>query len=210
MRPARLVVVTGTGTEVGKTWFAAATLVALRDRGVAVAARKPVQSFAADAGPTDADVLAAATGEAPDAVCRPHRWLAAAVAPPMAAEILGVAPFTIADLVAELAWPGPVDVGLVEGVGGPSSPLAADGDTVDLVAALRPDVVVLVAEPGLGAINAVRLASAPFTGVAVVVALNRFDGGDDLHRRNRDWLVDRLGIDVVTSPGALADRIVSP
>jgi hypothetical protein len=28
--------------------------------------------------------------------------------------------------------------------------------------------------------------------------LNRFDESDDLHRRNADWLDDRLGYDVVT------------
>ncbi len=66
-RPAGLVVVTGTGTGVGKTWFAAVTLGLLRSRGTAVAARKPVQSFDPDERPRDADVLAAATGEDSDA-----------------------------------------------------------------------------------------------------------------------------------------------
>jgi dethiobiotin synthetase len=61
-RPRGLVVVTGTGTGVGKTWFSAVTLGLLRDRGVSVAARKPVQSFEPGDGPTDAEVLAAATG----------------------------------------------------------------------------------------------------------------------------------------------------
>lgn len=205
-RPARLVVITGTGTEVGKTWFGAATLAALREQGVAVAARKPVQSFEPGAGPTDADVLAAATGEAVADVCPDERSVAMPVAPPMAAELLGRDPFTIADLVAELSWPASLAVGLVEGVGGPRSPLASDGDTVDLVAALHPDLVVVVAEAGLGAINAVRLSIAPFDD-PVVVALNRFDAGDDLHRRNRMWLAERYGFDVATSPEELATRL---
>ncbi len=209
VRPARLVVVTGTGTEVGKTWFAAAPWTALREDGRTVAARKPVQSFEPGTGPTDADVLAHATGERPTDVCPAHRWLGAALAPPMAAEVVGAAPFTVAHLVDELAWPRAVDVGLVESVGGPRSPLAGDGDTVDLVAAVRPDLVVLVADAALGAINAVRLAAGAFPDDTVVVALNRFDLGDDLHQRNRDWLVDRSGLDIVTSAGDLATRIRS-
>jgi dethiobiotin synthetase len=207
-RPRRLVVVTGTGTEVGKTWFAAATLAALRARGVRVAARKPVQSFEpAAAGPTDAAVLADATGEGPDAVCPPHRSLGTPMAPPMACDALDLPPFTVAELAAEIVWPPGLDVGLVEGVGGPRSPLASDGDTVDLVEMVDPQTVVVVADAGLGAINAVLLSVAPFDGRAVVVALNRFDEGDDLHRRNRAWLTGPARLDVVADPEALAGRL---
>jgi dethiobiotin synthetase len=70
-----------------------------------------------------------------------------------------------------------------------------------------PQTVVVVADAGLGAINAVLLSVAPFDGRAVVVALNRFDEGDDLHRRNREWLAGKGGLDVVTDPEQLADRL---
>ena len=63
----------------------------------------------------------------------------------------------------------------------------------------------LVADAGLGTINLVRLcvdALAAHRGV--VVYLNRFDAADDLHRRNRDWLATREGLEVVTDPEALA------
>ncbi len=43
-RPAALVFVAGTATDVGKTWWTAAVARELRARGVQVAARKPVQS----------------------------------------------------------------------------------------------------------------------------------------------------------------------
>jgi len=209
-RPDRIVFVTGTGTEVGKTWWGAATLSHLRALGVRIAARKPTQS-GTDTGPTDADVLAAATGERPDEICPPHRSYPIAWAPPMAAEELGRPPFTVADLVAELEWPPGTEVGLVEGVGGPRSPIATDGDTVDLARLLEPDVVVIVADPGLGAINAVRLTAAafdgaPFVGRSVVVALNRF-GSSQLHARNLRFLVEHARLDVVTEPGRLADRL---
>ncbi len=207
-RPTRLVVVTGTGTEVGKTWVGAALLTELRARGRRVAARKPAQSFEPGTGPTDAEVLAAATGEDPRAVTPAHRWYATPLAPPMAAHRLGLPPLTIADLVAELAWPDATDVGLVEGVGGPYSPLADDGDTVVLTAALRPDLVVIVAGGELGAINAVRLSAAPFAGVApVAVTLNRYDASSALQRANREWLAERAGLDVDAGVEARADRL---
>lgn len=206
-RPGGLVLVTGTGTAVGKTWFSAVTLGLLRDREVNVAARKPVQSFAPGEHPTDAEVLAAATGVEPETVCAPHRGYERAMAPPMAAEALGRPAFTISDLVGELTWPDDTRVGLVEGAGGPRSPLAVDGDTVDLAAALRPDLVVVVAEPGLGVVNSVRLSVAPFEPRPVVVALNRYDEHDELHARNRAWLELRARLDVVTSPTALAAHL---
>ena len=208
-RPHRLVVVTGTGTEVGKTWIAAALARELRNRGLTVAARKPVQSFAPDDARTDADVLAAATGEEPHAVCPSDRRYEVAMAPPMAAEVLARSPFTIAQLAEEVTWPDGIDIGLVEGAGGPRSPLASDGDTVDLATALEPDAVVLVAEAGLGTIGSVRLAHAPLAEIApVVVVLNRYDGADDLHTRNREWLSARAGFDVVVSVDDLARRVL--
>ena len=198
-----LVVVTGTGTDIGKTWFTAATIRALAGRAHAVA-KKPAQSFEPGDDVTDADVLGAATGQRPFDVCPEHRWYEVAVAPPMAAEVLGRPQFTIADLAAELPPFADDTITFVEGAGGPRSPIAADGDNVDLARALAPDVVVLVADAGLGTINAVRLSVAALEGWPLVVALNRYDTDDDLHVRNAQWLRTREGLDVVTDPEALA------
>ncbi len=207
-RPRLLVFVSGTGTEVGKTWWGAAAARALRDAGRTVAARKPAQSFDPDDAETDAAVLGAATGEEASAVCLPHRWYEVPMAPPMAAAALGRPGFSTADLVAELAWPDRLDVGVVEGAGGPRSPLADDGDSVTLSTALRPDVVVLVADAGLGTINAVRLGRDAFAAVApVVVVLNRYDDSIALHRANRDWLTTVDTIEVVTTVPDLVDRL---
>ena len=207
-RPARLVFVAGTGTAVGKTWTAAAVLARLRSAGLRVGARKPAQSFDAGEGPTDAEVLAAATGETPHDVCPRHRWYARALAPPMAADALGAPPFTVGDLVGELYWPDGVDVGLIEGAGGPRSPMATDGDNVRLASAIAPDLVLLVADAGLGTINAVRMSVAALAEEQVVVVLNHFDEHDPLHRRNRDWLSCRDGFDVVAGIEAAGARIV--
>jgi dethiobiotin synthetase len=201
-----VVAVVGTGTDVGKTWVAARLLDDLRAAGRRVAARKPAQSFEPDDDPAtrDAAVLGAASGESAEDVCPPHRWFDVAMAPPMAAEWLGRPPFTIQDLTSELRWPAdPVDVGLVETAGGVRSPLAADGDCLALCTALDPDVVVLVADAGLGTINAVRLTVDALSALsfALVVVLNRFDAAVGLHTRNREWLQVRDALRVVAVPG---------
>jgi len=205
VRPERVVVVLGTGTGVGKTWAAASVLGGLKADGVTVAARKPVQSFAPCDMEIDADTLARATGEDPKQVCPRHRSYAVAMAPPMAAAFLGFPPPTLAELLAELDWPAlAVEVGLVETVGGPRSPVADDADSAALAAALGADLAVLVSPAGLGAINAVRLC-APACPTPLVVFLNRFDGGD-LHDRNRRWLQSE-GFDVVVDGAELARRV---
>ena len=205
MRPERLVAVLGTTTGVGKTWATANVLARLRAQGVTVAARKPVQSFASCDPETDADALAAATGERAEDVCPRHRWYAMAMAPPIAAAFLGTAPPTIEELSGELAWPGEqVAVGVVETVGGPRSPLASDADSATLAAALEPDLAVLVAPAGLGAINAVRLC-APVAPQPLVVFLNHFDRSD-VHDRNLRWLQSD-GLDVVVRVEDLAGRL---
>jgi len=205
-RPDRLVVVTGTGTEVGKTWWTAAVARALRARGAQVAARKPVQSYAPDDDTTDAGVLAAATGADAYTVCPPARWLPLAMAPPMAATALGRPEYTIADLIGAITWPDSCAVGFVEGAGGARSPLATDGDTVALARGLAPDVVLVVAHAGLGVIHGVRSTLDALTGTPTIVALNHYDHHDAVHRANHDWLVARDALDVVIAPGELADR----
>jgi dethiobiotin synthetase len=199
--------VVGTGTDIGKTWVSVRLLDRLRSDRFAVAARKPAQSFDASDDPAgyDASVLGAASGERPESVCPRHRWYEAALAPPMAADLLGRPAFNVADLIHELRWPaGPVDVGLVETAGGVRSPIADDGDCLALVEMLCPDVVVLVADAGLGTINAVRLAVEalePHVVASVAVVLNRFEETSDLHQRNLAWLKERDGLRVFSTPG---------
>jgi dethiobiotin synthetase len=208
-----VVLVCGTGTEVGKTWVGARLLEELRDCGTRVAARKVAQSHDVDAdgrplgGLTDAEVLGGASGEPAATVCPPSRTYQLAMAPPMAAEALGLASFTVAALVDDLRWPvDPVGVGLVETAGGVASPQAADGDAVALARVLRPDLTLLVADAGLGTINGVRLsAAALWGGTPVVVVLDRFDPHHDLHRRNLEWLSVRDGYRVVTAPDGIGE-----
>ena len=76
-----------------------------------------------------------------------------------------------------------------------------------------PDLVLLVADAGLGTINAVLLSIAPFSSAApstrIITVLNRFSADDDLHVRNLEWLRTREGLEVVTDPEALASLLSS-
>jgi dethiobiotin synthetase len=209
-RPGLLAVVVGTATEVGKTWVTAAVAVDLRNRGLSVAARKPAQSREAGDGPSDAEVLAAATGEAVARVCPARHTYLVPMAPPMAAEVLAAPPPTLDALLAFAPWPSPIDVGLVETAGSVRSPQAVDGDGVDLIERVAPDVVVLVADAGLGTIGAVRMALPGLAGTSerpVIVIANRFDASDDLHRRNVAWLRDRDDLVVTTDVRQLTDAL---
>jgi dethiobiotin synthetase len=208
-RPSRVVVITGTSTEVGKTFVAAGLLEELRRRGLDVSARKPAQSYSLGEL-TDAEILARATGEAADRVCAAHRCYALPLAPPMAADVLGRRPPWMSDLVDELngGWPDEaVDVGVVEGAGGVASPLAVDGDTADLARLIRADQAILVGEAQLGIINSARLTRLALRPISVAVHLNRFDASADLERRNLDWLIGHDRFKVTTTIEELADMV---
>jgi dethiobiotin synthetase len=173
-----------------------------------------VQSFDPADPTTDADLLADASGAAPDEVCRSHRWYEVAMAPPMAADVLGRPTVRLADLVDELSWPDGTDLVLLETAGGVRSPIAHDGDTCDLVRELArrgsgPDEIVLVAHAGLGTLNDVLLSVDALlpSGRPITVFLNRFDASLELQRRNREWLADRHELSVVTAVDELCRRL---
>ncbi len=202
-----IVLVAGTGTGVGKTWVAAELVRAFRARGSKVAVRKPSQSYQDGTGPTDAHVLGLASGEEPTTVCPGHRWYEVAMAPPMAAALLGREPFTVDDLLSELQWPPALDLGVVEAVGGPRSPLAEGGDTVDLAKGLKADHTVLVAGAGLGTINAVLLCAGVLPPPPPLVLLIRYDPSEVLHRMNAEWLREREGLEVFDDMAGLVTRL---
>jgi dethiobiotin synthetase len=199
-----LIGVIGTNTEVGKTWVAAQLLATLKLRGTRVAARKPVQSYGPDDINTDAALLAGASGEDVADICPAHRCYPLAMAPPMAAKILGRGPLRMREIVAEIHWPAGIDIGIVETVGGARSPLACDGDSMDLLRRLKVDELLLVANAELGTINSVRLTMAMVGTTPTLVYLNRFDSNNQLHELNRRWLIEQDGLAVITDVRSLA------
>jgi dethiobiotin synthetase len=212
MTPPLVVVVAGTGTDVGKTWATCRLAEELRGRGTAVAARKPAQSFepgTPEEG-TDAGLLARSTGEKATDVCPPHRWYGRALAPPMAAASMGAPAPRLEELAQETTWPAGAAVGLVELAGGVGSPQAADGDGAQLAALLGPGLIVLVSRSGLGAIGEARLcARALPSAVPLVVFLNRYQADDEVHQANRRWLEENDGLTCLTGIPPLADVVLS-
>jgi dethiobiotin synthetase len=196
MSPTRVIGILGTHTEVGKTWVLARVLEGVRARGLSVAARKPVQSFDPEEGCTDADILAAASGEDAAVVCPPHRSYPLPMAPPMAADALGRSHIRFQELLREITWPLGTERVFIETVGGPRSPIAHDADSVDLLHRLQVDAVLLVADAGLGTLNAVRLSLAVVHPLPTFVFLNRFDARNRLHELNYRWLRERYAVDV--------------
>jgi dethiobiotin synthetase len=208
-QPRLLVAVAGTGTEVGKTWLASQLCVRLRAGGLSVAARKPAQSFSpASPGLRDSEVLAAATGESSAEVCPPSRCYPRAMAPPMAAASMGLAPLLLADLLGGIRWRPGTDVGVVELAGGVGSPQAVDADGAELLAELAPDGVVLVARPGLGTLSDVRLSAGALGAHRLLVFLNHFAPGPELHEANRRWLAEVWGLTVFVDVAELAGAVV--
>ncbi|MCY4424675.1 MAG: dethiobiotin synthase [Acidimicrobiaceae bacterium] len=199
-----VVFVAGTSTEVGKTWAAAGLARLLRRSGLTVAACKPVQSYDPDeSGPTDAAVLAEATGQHPDAVCPPERTYPVPLAPPMAAGRLGRACPSLDEMAAGCRFEATAQVGLVEGVGGLYSPIASDGHNLDLIERIEPDLVIVVASAALGGIHDTMACTLPLSAHRRTVFCNRFDPGTEVHVLNVRWLRDS-GLEVATSLPELA------
>lgn len=209
MRPDHLYVITGTATEIGKTWVGANLALELRRRGTSVGARKPVQSFDPEQiGLTDAEALARATGASPDEVCSQSHTYALPLAPPMAAAQLHQPSPALDAIIDSCTFDRQLDVGLVEGIGGLHSPLAENGDTLDLIDALKPRWVIVVAEARLGVLHDVKAVSTSLGSRPHIIHLNRFDGADAVHRLNHGWLLDH-GHEVTTTIADLADALTA-
>jgi len=177
MRGAWRMVVVGTGTGIGKTHVTEALALALGAAGRRVAAWKGVESGTTDTAPSDAARLAAVSS-----FHVKHRLEAAyAFGPPVSPHIAArqdgvrIEASVLAERAEALA--AEVDDLLVELPGGLWSPLATEPLVTngDLLGALHPDVVLLVAPDRLGVLHDIgavarsaALATASLTGVLLV------------------------------------------
>lgn len=152
---------TGTDTGVGKTWVGIRLLKRLRDRGLQIIPRKPVESGWSTQQPdtTDSWKLAACASrpQTLQQVC--PNPLRAALSPPRAAQLEGKH-LQIDQLERECRQGlTTADFLYVEGAGGFYSPLAQDGLNADLAQRLGLPVV-LVSVDRVGCINQILLTAA--------------------------------------------------
>jgi dethiobiotin synthetase len=160
--------ITATGTDIGKTFVAAALIRQLRAQGRAVAALKPVVTGFDPAKAEDSDpgVLLRALGRPPDLAeieqISPWRY-PDPLSPDMAARHAG-RPLAFAELTAfcREAVARRRDVLLIEGIGGVMVPLDEKHTVLDLMQALRLPVL-LVAGSYLGTLSHTLTAFAALT-----------------------------------------------
>ncbi len=150
-----VIVVSGTGTEIGKTVVTAGLTAVARAQGRSVAVVKPAQTGVGAGEPGDLAEVARLAGDV--------RGVELArfpepLAPATAARRSGLAPVTAADTadaVAKLATE--YDLVLVEGAGGLLVRFDDDGGTLADAARLIGAPVLVVATAGLGTLNAAAL-----------------------------------------------------
>ncbi|MFJ7496583.1 dethiobiotin synthase [Streptomyces sp. NPDC097727] len=151
-----VLVVTGTGTEIGKTVVTAAVAAASRDRSVAVL--KPAQTGLTPGEPGDAAEVVRLAGGHVTAVELAR--FPEPLAPGTAARRAGlppVRPHEIAEAAEKLA--SDHDLVLVEGAGGLLVRFDDDGATLADAARLLGAPVLVVVEAGLGTLNTTALTS---------------------------------------------------
>lgn len=156
-----IVVVSGTGTEVGKTVATAAVAAASLAQGLSVAVLKPAQTGVAEGEPGDAAEVTRLAGEVTAAELARYPD---PLAPATAARRSGLPPVTPGDIAEAAAKLSAVhDVVLIEGAGGLLVRYDENGSTLADAASLLGARVLLVATSGLGTLNATALTAEALT-----------------------------------------------
>ncbi|WP_228979124.1 dethiobiotin synthase [Streptomyces sp. DH12] len=151
-----VLVVSGTGTEIGKTVVTAAVAAAARAAGRTVAVLKPAQTGVAPGEPGDADEVVRLVGDG--VTGRELARFPEPLAPETAARRAGmppVRPAAVAEAAEELA--ARHDLVLVEGAGGLLVRYDGEGATLADAARLLGAPVLVVAAAGLGTLNLAAL-----------------------------------------------------
>jgi dethiobiotin synthetase len=198
--------ITGSDTNVGKTWVAREIIKQLNDKYASVKVRKPVESgckkIDGEYLPADGNTLFEANHSCESlSLITPYRFHAA-LAPDRAARLENHT-LTLEQLhQACLNQITADDILLVEGAGGFYSPICEDGLNADLARALGLKVII-VCEDRLGAINQALLtiAAVKQEGLkiqAVVLNQNKPPTGNDSNLDNFQDLSQRTDIPVFT------------
>ncbi|GAA4679264.1 dethiobiotin synthase [Gordonia humi] len=160
-------VITGTGTDVGKTIVVATLAAAAQAADLRVGVVKAAQTGVAPGDPGDLAVVTELVGDLP---IREGARYPEPLAPETAARRSGLPFVTLADIrgaVADLA--AVCDLVLVEGAGGVLVRLAPELTVVDVALDLDAPVVV-VTDPGLGTLNHTELTVRELRRAGVAVA----------------------------------------
>jgi dethiobiotin synthetase len=203
--PLRGVFVTGTDTDVGKTWVAAGLTAVLRERGVKAVYFKPVQSGCPEEGgcllPTDARLASRVAGLAEPLEVLTPIALRLPLAPGVAAAQAGVEVDLehIAAGLRDLA--ARYEILVVEGAGGLYVPLIGmDFLVLDMIRWLSLPLAV-VAKSGLGTINhtVLTVKAAQAAGIEVAgVILNRYPEQPGLAAETNPGVIATLtGVDIL-------------
>ena len=187
----RIIVITGTGTGVGKTVFTALLATHLRANGFTVAALKPICS----GGREDARVLYRALGSELK-LDEINPWHFRAALTPLLAARKEHKRVELREVVAHIHTTAQrFQFVLVEGAGGLLSPLGEHFSTRELIGATGAEVIV-VAPNQLGTINNVRLtmeALPPLIGARARVVLMSPKRPDAATRTNPELLAEFIG-----------------
>ncbi|NOR41873.1 MAG: dethiobiotin synthase [Gammaproteobacteria bacterium] len=219
------VFITGTGTEVGKTFVAVEIARQLTQRKVTVIPKKPIESGCIRQGdeliPQDALALKNAanySGSLSD-VC-PYRF-EPPISPVRAAHLANKVLTT--EQLFSICLQGSEDgFLLIEGAGGFYSPLAENGLNADLAVALQLPVL-LVADDKLGSLSQVLLnaEAIQMRGLQIAgVVMNNLNNNNNEHMDNTADLREHLNCDIFCNPYAkngqpqlpksLIDALVTP
>jgi dethiobiotin synthetase len=150
-----ILVVTGTGTGVGKTVTVAAIAALARDRGRRVAVLKPAQTGVTPEEPGDLQEVLRLVG---DVTTRELRRYPDPLSPEAASRRSGLPPVSPGEIAqAASALDEDHDLVLIEGAGGLLVRFDPQGSTLADVAWSLGALVLIVAEAGLGTLNATAL-----------------------------------------------------
>lgn len=208
--------ITGTGTDVGKTWLTAQLAARLRQRGRRVGAAKPIETGCTPT-PRDARALAIAAGS-PELEGAPGFYRGRLPLAPWAATLEGdVLTPTLPDLVRSIhAVLHPYEDWLVEGAGGLLVPFDRDHDLADLAVALAMPLL-LVTHATLGTISHTLTAmeSARSRGLAIAAIVINHPQPEPAPPRTCEIIAARVtGIPVVellhqqVAPDAVLDDLL--
>ena len=185
--------ITGSDTDVGKTYIACELILQLRGLGLKLEVRKPTESGCPVGESGSLIACDALKLQAANENCEtvekiaPYRFQAA-LAPHRAARLEGAQLYT-SDLLAACALDSRDHCLIVEGAGGFYSPLSEDGLNADLACLLQLPVIIVVSDK-IGALNqalmAIQAVESRHLSIALVI-VNQVDKPGD---NNMDNLSD--------------------